>query len=59
VYNPESPDARPNGYVRMPNVNLTAEMTNLLVAQRTYEANASAFTANKQMMDKELTIGKQ
>ncbi|MEJ1517107.1 flagellar basal body rod protein FlgC [Bacillus cereus] len=58
IYNPEHPDAMKNGYVRMPKINLTAEMTNMLAAQRTYEANASAFSANKKMMEKELEIGK-
>lgn len=58
VYNPDHPDAMQNGYVRMPQINLTAEMTNMLAAQRTYEANASTFSANKKMMDKELEIGK-
>lgn len=58
VYNPDHPDAMQNGYVRMPQINLTAEMTNMLAAQRTYEANATAFSTNKKMMDKELEIGK-
>lgn len=58
IYNPDHPDAMKNGYVRMPKINLTAEMTNMLAAQRTYEANASAFSANKKMMEKELEIGK-
>ncbi|MFP3725749.1 flagellar basal body rod protein FlgC [Priestia filamentosa] len=58
VYNPDHPDAMNNGYVRMPQINLTAEMTNMLAAQRTYEANATAFSTNKKMMDKELEIGK-
>lgn len=58
IYNPDHPDAMKSGYVRMPKINLTAEMTNMLAAQRTYEANASAFSANKKMMEKELEIGK-
>lgn len=58
VYNPDHPDAMQNGYVRMPNINLTAEMTNILAAQRTYEINASAYSANKKIMEKELEIGK-
>lgn len=58
IHNPEHPDADKNGYVRMPNINLTAEMTNLMVAQRAYEANVSAYNANKKMMEKDLEIGR-
>lgn len=58
IYNPDHPDAGENGYVRLPQINITAEMTNLMVAQRAYQANASAFNTNKKMMEKELEIGR-
>jgi len=42
-YDPGSPDANAQGYVQLPNVNVTAEMVNLLAASRAYQANATAF----------------
>lgn len=57
VYDPSHPDADENGYVTYPNVNIITEMTNLIDATRMYEANATAFTATKQMALKGLEIG--
>ncbi|MGL4820878.1 MAG: flagellar basal body rod protein FlgC [Bacilli bacterium] len=58
VYNPSHPDADPNGYVLMPNVNPLREMTDLMSATRSYEANVTVFNANKSMLMKALEIGK-
>lgn len=58
VYDPSHPDADENGYVTYPNVNIIAEMTNLIDASRAYEANATAFSASKSMALKGLEIGK-
>ena len=49
VYDPSHPDADENGYVTYPNVNTITEMTNLIDANRAYEANATAFQASKSM----------
>ncbi|MBR1470758.1 MAG: flagellar basal body rod protein FlgC [Lachnospiraceae bacterium] len=49
VYDPSHPDADENGYVTYPNVNTITEMTNLIDANRAYEANATAFNASKSM----------
>ena len=49
VYDPSHPDADENGYVTYPNVNTITEMTNLIDANRAYEANATVFTASKAM----------
>ena len=49
VYDPSHPDADENGYVLYPNVNVVTEMTNLIDATRSYEANATAFNASKAM----------
>jgi len=57
VYDPTHPDADENGYVQMPNVNSLEEMTNLIDANRAYEANVTAFNANKGMLAKALEIG--
>ena len=61
VYDPTHPDAiqtGPNtGYVEYPNVNIIQEMTDLIDASRSYEANSTAFTASKSMAMKGLTMG--
>lgn len=58
VYDPSHPDADENGYVTYPNVNTVTEMTNLIDASRSYEANVTAFNATKNMALKCLEIGK-
>lgn len=57
VYEPDHPDADENGYVTYPNVNVVQEMTDLIDASRSYEANVSAFNSSKSMASKGLTIG--
>lgn len=57
-YDPSNPDADENGYVSYPNVNIVTEMTNLIDASRSYEANATAFDTSKQMAQAGLQIGK-
>ena len=47
VYDPSHPDADENGYVLYPNVNIVTEMTDLIDATRSYEANTTAFEASK------------
>lgn len=49
VYDPSHPDADENGYVTYPNVNIITEMTNMIDASRSYEANSTAFSASKSM----------
>ena len=58
VYDPAHPDADADGYVTMPNVNTVTEMTNLIDATRSFEANVTAFNATKNMALKGLEIGK-
>jgi flagellar basal-body rod protein FlgC len=58
VYNPHHPDANPEGYVAMPNVNPVEEMANMISAQRSYEANVTAMGAAKAMAQKALDIGR-
>lgn len=57
-YEPNHPDADENGYVTYPNVNTVTEMTNLIDASRSYEANATAFNAAKAMAAKGLELFK-
>ena len=58
VYNPQHPDAGPNGLVTMPNVNLSYEMVDLITASRSYEANLAVAKNARQMAMKTLEIGK-
>ncbi|MGE7822976.1 flagellar basal body rod protein FlgC [Paenibacillus sp. NPDC093718] len=58
VYNPTHPDANAEGYVFMPNVDITKEMVDMLAATRSYEANVTAINASKAMIMKALEIGR-
>ena len=58
VYNPQHPDAGPDGLVTMPNVNLSYEMVDLITASRAYEANLTVAKNAKQMAMRVLQIGK-
>ena len=58
VFNPQHPDAGPDGLVTMPNVNLAYEMVDLITASRAYEANLSVVKNARQMAMKALDIGK-
>jgi flagellar basal-body rod protein FlgC len=58
VYNPQHPDAKADGLVTMPNVNLAYEMVDLITASRAYEANLSVAKSSRQMAMKALEIGK-
>jgi len=56
-YDPEHPDADENGYIRLPNVNIVEEMVNMISASRSFEANATAIRATKEMAGTALDIG--
>lgn len=58
VYNPKSPDANADGYVQMPNVEITQEMVDMISAYRSFEANVTALNAYKDMAVKALEIGR-
>jgi len=57
-YEPDHPDANPEGFVAYPNINLMEEMTNMIQASRAYEANVSALQASKDMALSSLEIGR-
>lgn len=57
VYDPNHPDADDEGFVTYPNVNVVTEMTDMLSATRSYEANVTVFNALKGMALKALDIG--
>jgi flagellar basal-body rod protein FlgC len=57
VLEPGHPDADARGFVAYPGVNPVAEMTSLITAVRSYEANVIALNAAKVMAQKALEIG--
>lgn len=56
IYDPGHPDADKNGYVKMPNVNMTDELMDLMNARRIYEANATVFQVARAMLHKAIDI---
>lgn len=62
VYDPTNPNAAQDGdhkgYVAMPNVNIISEMTSMMQATRSYEANATIVESAKAMAMKALEIGR-
>lgn len=62
VYDPGHPDAikvgPKKGYVEMPNVNIVEEMTDMIAASRSYEANAQVVQGARQMFMKTLEMGR-
>lgn len=57
-FEPNHPDANADGYVAYPNINMMEEMTNMVQAQRSYEANVQAVQATKDMALSALEIGR-
>lgn len=57
-YEPGHSDANEDGFVAYPNINLMEEMTNMIQATRSYEANVQAVQATKDMALSALEIGR-
>lgn len=55
-YDPQHPDAGPDGYVSYPDINPLTEMVDLMGATRSYGMNASAIQAEKNMVASSLDI---
>jgi flagellar basal-body rod protein FlgC len=58
VYEPGNPVADKNGYVRYPDIDLSSQMTQLIMAQRGYEANLAVVDRAKDAYEAALNIGK-
>ncbi len=56
VYDPAHPDAREDGYVVFPDINVVTEMVDMIAASRAYEANVTAMNASKDMINRALDI---
>ena len=57
-YEPGHPDADAEGYVQYPNVNSMQEMANLASAARSYQANISAISVLKTMIQRTLELAR-
>ncbi|WP_017429070.1 flagellar basal body rod protein FlgC [Vreelandella jeotgali] len=56
-YRPDHPAADEDGYVAKPNVEPAEEMTNMISASRSYQANVEVFNTSKEMLMQTLRIG--
>ena len=56
VHNPSHPHADADGYVTMPNVNISHEMVDLVTASRAYEANLKSLETFRQMAEQSLSL---
>lgn len=56
VYDPSHPHADENGYVLKPNISIFREMTDMIEASRSYEANLAASKSTKEMIKSALEL---
>lgn len=55
-YDPNHPDADENGMVQYPDIDLIHEMTEMVSANRLYEANLSSIEAEKEIIKRSMEI---
>lgn len=58
VHEPDHPLADEDGYVRYPDVDLASQMTQLIMAQRGYQASAAVVDRAKETYEAALQIGR-
>lgn len=58
VYDPTDPQANAQGYVRMPDIDLGEQMSDLILAQRGYQAGSAAIDRAKAMYQAAIQMGK-
>ena len=58
VYEPDHPLADAEGYVRYPDIDMSSQMTQLIMAQRGYQANAAVVDRAKATYEAALQIGR-
>ncbi|MFE6967060.1 flagellar basal body rod protein FlgC [Agromyces sp. NPDC057679] len=58
AYDPENPLADEQGYVRMPDIDMSTQMSSLIMAQRGYEANTAVVDRAKTTYEAALQIGR-
>jgi flagellar basal-body rod protein FlgC len=57
VHDPQHPDADDEGMVAYPDIDVLAEMVDLMTASRSYEANANAVEVTREMAQRALELG--
>jgi flagellar basal-body rod protein FlgC len=57
-YEPAHPDADAEGYVSLPNVNQAEEMVDMLGAARAYQANLTAISLIRDLVQRALELGR-
>jgi len=57
VYEPDHPLADEAGYVKYPDIDLSSQMTQLIMAQRGYQANAAVVDRAKTSYEQAIAIG--
>jgi flagellar basal-body rod protein FlgC len=57
-YDPGNPDSDGDGYVSFPDINPMTEMVDLMGATRSYQMNATAVTAEKNMLQTSIDLMK-
>jgi flagellar basal-body rod protein FlgC len=57
-YDPAHPDADPEGFVALPNIDTPEEMVNMLSASRAYQANLTAIGLIRDLLQKSLDLAK-
>lgn len=58
VNDPGNPLADANGNVRRPDIDLSEQMTNMLIAQRSYQANLSVIARARDLYQQAMGIGR-
>lgn len=58
VYEPDHPLADEDGYVRYPDIDMASQMSQLIMAQRAYQANAAVVDRAKESYQAALQIGR-
>lgn len=58
VYQPDHPLADANGYIRMPEVDLASQMSQLIMAQRGFQAQAAVVKNEQDVYASALSIGR-
>jgi flagellar basal-body rod protein FlgC len=58
VYQPDNPLADKNGNVRMPDIDLGEQMTQMIMAQRSYQANLNVVTSARDAYQQAINLGK-
>jgi flagellar basal-body rod protein FlgC len=58
VHNPDHPMADENGYVRMPEVDMASQMSQLIIAQRGFQAQTQVIRNAQDVYSSALSIGR-